>query len=518
MKKLMALFLLSSLSLAGTVTVDSSIQYQRMLGWGGVAQAGQSLYGSHLWLDEVLDRSVNELGLNYVRLRVHGSSEVSSNDNSDPFIINPSGFDFSAVDSQIEKVVNPMRALIEANGEKLFVNLLYGYNGLYIHYNKPEEYAEFMQAVFQHMDQKYGWVPNQVEIVNEPSGKGWNPLHVANALVATSKRLTPLGYSPSYAAPSNLNLRNAYLWFDQMVNSVPEVLNHIDELAYHRYGGDSEPDITQIGVRVQTYGVRSMMNERIGARHHHLYQDITLGLASSWQQFTIAFPGSDNGGAYYPIDVSDPNNPVVNMGERTGWLRQYFLKIRRGAVRVHATSDNSVDFNPLAFINTDGTYVVVVETNANSTITIAGVPDVEYGAYYNSFAAQHKGVELTVNNRTATIPINGLITFYGKDGGTVPPDPPDPPDPPVDITPPTLVLTGPTTAIRKTIVFINADATDNVGVTNIAWTGCFPTEDATSCELSLGGSPRKKYVITATAFDAAGNNSTAVFEVQATKE
>ncbi|MHC4753045.1 MAG: hypothetical protein ACYTFW_24675, partial [Planctomycetota bacterium] len=69
------------------------------------------------------------------------------NDNSDPCSINWAGFHFSEIDHQVDTIITPLKKLLEAKGEKLYVNLNYVAftgqitgGGIYIH-NNPEEYA-----------------------------------------------------------------------------------------------------------------------------------------------------------------------------------------------------------------------------------------------------------------------------------------------------------------------------------------------------------------------------------------
>jgi hypothetical protein len=84
------------------------------------------------------------------------------------------------------------------------------------------------------------------------------------------------------------------------------------------------------------------MLEHIGSDYADLHTDLRDGLNSAWQQFTLAFcGGQDTGGNYYRIDQSNPVSPVVIMGSRTRYLRQYFSFIRQDALRIGAVSGES---------------------------------------------------------------------------------------------------------------------------------------------------------------------------------
>src|SRR5205085_9827738 len=107
------------------------------------------------------------------------------------------------------------------------------------------------------------------------------------------------------------------------------------------------------------YGLPTGMTEHIGADYLELHRLLTLSNLSLFQQYTAAYAASvDNGEAYYILDVTNPTAPTVTMASRTKFLRQYFKYIRRGAVRIGAASTNA-SFDPVAFINAGGQYVVV---------------------------------------------------------------------------------------------------------------------------------------------------------------
>ncbi len=92
---------------------------------------------------------MNELGLDRVRVELmsglenpvdwftqfrNGQISVATykqhwyeivNDNSDPFSINPAGFQWAALDYKVDNIVTGMRQLLAARGEQLYVNLNY---------------------------------------------------------------------------------------------------------------------------------------------------------------------------------------------------------------------------------------------------------------------------------------------------------------------------------------------------------------------------------------------------------
>jgi hypothetical protein len=448
-----------------------------MTGWIAVGEIGQAAFlNDYLkWQDEVIDQAVNNVGINRIQLgagaverdvdhfaqvlagtmtndEFRNFFDYAVNDNNDPNVINPSGFKFSRLDFQVDSLILPFKQAVEANGEQAYIVATYGHNnrtergytGWIPHYdsNDPnndnlaaQEYAENMLAVFQHLDQKYGFVPDGVEVANEPNGtKEWSATKIGLALVATANRLANHGYYPDFIAPSRVNVGSSVSWFDTMVTNVPASLNDLTEISYHCYGGcGTDANLINIASRAIQYNILSSQTEKIGHNYINLHRDLKLARASAWEQFALAFPGAppnDNGGAYFPIDITDPMNPIVLIGSRTKYLRQYFKFIRIGATRVSATLPGCDDdamctgtFDPLAFINTSGKYVVIVKATAADTFSIQGLPAGTYGIKYTTNTGSGYDVDLPDQTisvgqvLTSTIPSQGVITIYQKTGG-----------------------------------------------------------------------------------------------------
>jgi hypothetical protein len=191
--------ILAKFAPANTITVDPRITYQTITGWEAVAFALEPDNPAFAnFKDELFDLVVNDLGINRVRLEIRSGVESDNdnwsdyqagtidyptwrsrryatvNDNGDPCDIDWSGFHFSEMDHAIDNIVLPLKDLLQAEGEKLCVNVNYVAftgqitgGGIYIH-NDPAEYAEFVLATYQHLQQKYGWVPDLWEVILEP--------------------------------------------------------------------------------------------------------------------------------------------------------------------------------------------------------------------------------------------------------------------------------------------------------------------------------------------------------------
>lgn len=434
------------------VTVDANTHHQVMNGWEVVAWAGHEP-SSHeaeflLIQDELMDRAVDEVGINRVRLEVRSGAETdvdywtqyqqgiipydtwranryaTVNDNGDPNSTNASGFIFSELDHTVVSIVEPLRQRLVANGEALYVNLNYVAftaqitSGAY-HHDDADEYAEFVLATYQHLDNTYGWVPDAWEIILEPDNVSqWNGTYLGQAMVAAQNRLLAAGYTPRFVAPSNTNMGNAATYFDGLAG-VAGALTYLDELCYHRYGGVSPANLQALVTRGNNNGLKLAMLEwwNNGNTIDVFLEDLIDGQNSAIQQSVLAGPAAAlNELPLYSIDVSNPANPTLTMTNKTRLRRQYYKWVRLGAQRIDASSDDGA-FVPAAFINTDQAWVVVVQGDTGADIEVSGLPAGTYHANYSTQAAFD--VQLADQSigggqsLSGSIPEAGVITFYG---------------------------------------------------------------------------------------------------------
>lgn len=441
----------------GDLNVDLRTTYQEISGWEATAWVGNFecngfptvVYQNYK--NAVFDGAL-DLGINRMRLEVRAGAERPDdlfteftsgvvtrdewretwydavNDNGDPFSINPAGFHFGELDLAIDRAVLPLKQRLEARGERLYVNLNFldfqpqsGFE----HRLVPEEYAELILAVFQHIDSKYGWVPDAVEIILEPDNNSpvWTASQIGNAIVAAGSRLAAAGWQPDFIAPSGKSMAWSLSTFDALIN-VPGVRNYITDIAYHRYGGVSSQTLQAIGQRGVQYGLRTAMLEHIGSGYVDLHTDLTTGRNSAWQQYALAgcAPG-DPGGRHFLIDASNPALPIVTLASRSHFLRQYFKYVRAGAVRVGAASTIGA-LDPVAFVNADGGTVVVVKAGGARNFTIGGLPAGRYGIVYTVGSDDASPQQSAVNQGDVTIgsgevlstsiPGRGVITIFAK--------------------------------------------------------------------------------------------------------
>lgn len=428
------------------IIVLPAIRYQTMGGWEATAQAGQ--LESPAWdnyKNALFDQAVNDLGLNRIRAEITSGAEnpvdyfaqwragqitISQysakvyeiiNDNSNPNVINPNGFKWSQLDSTIDTIVLPMRQRLQARGETLWLSINYVDFGssTFEHKNNPSEYAEFVLATYQHLQSRYGFVPDSWEVILEPdtSSASWSATQVAQAIKAAGDLLVANNFTPNFVAPSTTDTGNASVYIDQIAQT-PGAMQYVGEFSYHRYSGASGTTVQNIASRATQYNKRTAMLEWIGADYLTLHDDLKTGRISSWQQYTLGFPNEpDNGAQYYLINDTNQNNPTLTIGSRTKLLRQYFKYIRGGAQRIEALTGNS-SFDPLAFINTNGKYVVVVKANSGGSFSIQGLPAGTYGIKYTTNSQYNVDLtDITIGagqSLTTNIPATGVITIYAR--------------------------------------------------------------------------------------------------------
>ena len=429
------------------IRIDADKTYQTMTGWESTSYAYQQSPAFVNFIAQVLDGAVNEVGINRVRLEIRSGVEnaqdnwqlftsgqidnatwrcvryATVNDNDDPNTTNPQGFYFSELDWTVENIILPMKNRLEANGEKLHINVNYVAftrqicSGKYIHHD-PQEYAEFVLATYLHLKEKYGVVPDSWEVILEPDNvPQWNGTLIGQSIVAAATRLKDHGFSPHFVAPSNTSMAGAANYFREML-TIPDALPFLDEVSYHRYRDVSAATLQTIVDSATQHGKQLSMLEWWSSKNSYeiLHEDLKQGNNSAWEWGAIAGRGPTD---MYNIDDSDPARPQVTLSYPTKFVRQYFKFVRARAVRIEATSNSKV-FDPIAFMNSDGKFVVVVKAGTVGSFTIQGLPSGTYGIKYTTSLQYNIDLaDVTIRAGqalAASIPGRGVITVYGKMG------------------------------------------------------------------------------------------------------
>ncbi|MEO0607582.1 MAG: glycoside hydrolase family 30 beta sandwich domain-containing protein [Pseudomonadota bacterium] len=422
------------------IRIDPAATYQTMTGWELTADVAGNPQ-KPFWRpfkDDLLDGLVAEAGINRVRLEITNNAESDGaearkfinaevkfrdykpyrysmeNDNDDPFVINPDGFNFVELDWHIEETVLPIKQRLEARGEKLWVNVCYvafieGYYPL----KDPEEYAEFVLAAYQHMEAKWGFVPDTWEVILEPDQKPdmWTGREIGEAVLAAGKRLEAHGYRPSFVGPSVLNMSFTVRYFEGIA-SVPGATDYMSEIAYHRYAGSRPRNARRIAELAEKHDLKTGMLELwFGhANHHVLHEDLRLANNSSWQGSVVY--------SLYKMKELPDGTSELRISEDMRHNIQYFRHVRLGAKRIGSAVEKGGGVDPLAFVNPDGSTTVVVKTKGAANLKIKDLPA---GSYSVSFALPNRSrvlpdrIEIEAGEALTTrIPNKGVITISSR--------------------------------------------------------------------------------------------------------
>ncbi len=421
-----------------TITVNPSTTYQTIENWEATDYAGDDQAGYANWQNTLLDKVINELGITRLRL------EVKSN-------LTTGQFDLASLDNKINLVVTPLQQKMLANGGHLWVNLNYvGFNdnsNIRAHSScnpNPSAtgyycYSQEMLKTFQHIQSTFGFVPDSVEIELEPDSVAahqWTPAQVVAAINNTGDLLAQNGFNPKFIAPSTTSMGGAtghsslsYNYLGAIVAD-PKAYGYTYQASYHRYADVSDANLGYIANWANVGGKTTIQNgkttamlEHIGANVNELLKDLQIGNNSTWARYTIGGTytcPSCVGGQYYQVD---PTTYQVTINPDTAVLRQYFYYVRPGAVRIDAQSNNAA-YNPVAFINSNGTYIVVVKTtNSSSSFAIQGLPTgnyhvtTAYSYYINSSTQTSQQKDLGTVSAVSGSPLN--ITATANAGSTV---------------------------------------------------------------------------------------------------
>jgi hypothetical protein len=388
-----------------TVTVQPGQQFQVIHGWEAVAQASleelDKVDNRQEVLDELFDKAV-DFGLTRLRLEAKSAIEHTRdiaaeyaagrisreeercarystvNDNNDPNVLNPRGFIWTKFDREVREAVVPMARRLESRGEKLWLNVQYTAftdmlcRGYGYEHDRPEEYAEFVLAVFEHLRDTFGLVPDSWELMLEPDNtRIWTPARLAEAAEAAHRRLLRAGFSPTFVGPGVTNAGNTLGYLDAFWRREP-LRSSFKELSYHRYSGATRDTVAAVGRAVTERGIASSMLEKIGAGVDELHEDLTEGRVSAWQQFALSWPDRDTGAHYFILDPTRPAGERALLSSTGSYLRQYFRALRPGARRIGALTDGS-GFEAVAAMNPGERMAVVVRARRAGRLTLANL-------------------------------------------------------------------------------------------------------------------------------------------------
>lgn len=402
------------------ITVQASVNVGSPFhGWGGTAWLSHEPWDANAaafsaWGSTAINRLVFELGITDIRLNLPPGVESdadyyqmawTSNDKR-IWTQNSWGardtdrFFFTALDKRIQLIVGPMRALVQSNGEKLWFVLHNngGGNG-----NPPDprfydstaddigngkngrqKTAARVLAAFRHMYERYGWIPDAVDPINEPDLKApWTPAELADLVYRIGTTLENnraqfgqgAGWRPTIYAPSVSKVSAFHTWFMPIWDYDPQGdgsypnRRYVQAAAWHLYDSN-RPDWNFGNLKpwLASTGLPGQMPE---------YTGLTASLA---HEQLVDVPETNRLHRFSLFDWLSVSGTNVELSPVARLLRNYSYYVRPGAQRKGVSHNSAATFaNGIPWVNPDGKYVVTVKTTGSGTFWVDQLPAGTYG-------------------------------------------------------------------------------------------------------------------------------------------
>jgi hypothetical protein len=411
------------------VSVDPSVTYQTILGWG---KTTPWLPADPMLRGQCIERAVNDLGINRLRfegLCGNGTQRRSwewLNDNDDPFTIDWSRFNTQALDERAAAWLVPWKEAVEARGEKfdLYVSPSFfrgGSSGDVPSWllNDPDEYAEWALALLLRLRDVHGITADYYSICNEAGNdNAFSPRVVGTMIKALMPRLRRAGFATTVQFPESINVGTAMRYINALRDD-PEVWRWIGLIAYHWYGTKPE-QLPELRDFAWGRGLPTAQTEFMHLTIDHLYDDLVLGGTSYWEIYGLATPD-------YKAALSHISSTTFRGGDWYWRFRQVSRYVRPGAVRIGCTSAEP-GLRCLAFAHQGRTTVVLINTTPPHTareVTIAGLAPGIYGV--SRCVNRHPYEELGVREAgpdgrlTVTAVADSVLTVYPRSRVNAPP-------------------------------------------------------------------------------------------------
>ncbi|MBK8274199.1 MAG: hypothetical protein IPK89_15570 [Sphingomonadales bacterium] len=435
------------------ISIDGTRAGQTLSGWEVTARfwefdKANDRYDAS-WLtsrDTIIQRLIDDAGITRVRVQVRSGTEnpvdywsqfvagqigynadrshyyEKINDNTDPAVANPAGFQWSAFDYYIQNFVLPMKSQLAARNKTLFVNLCFvdfnttQFKGTLSLSGSPNEYAELMTMAAMRLRDRFGINVDALEIILEPdNGDGWNGAAVGRAIVAAKSRLAAAGINPKIIAPST-SAAGSTTGFLDGIATISGASSAINTVSYHRYdGAAADQALATIRQRASALGADTAMLEYDQATIQNFFKDMAFGGATAWQAYAAAQKGEAAAASGYGAVLwQSPGGTLAltNQFSQIGLIQRNVVPgARAHAVTSQLGSDLSLDFR-----NPDGSEVIAVYSPGGSTIEISGAGHTAFsatfagpnGAAYTTSTVNANGSGLII----VTIPANTVVVLH----------------------------------------------------------------------------------------------------------
>jgi O-glycosyl hydrolase len=521
---------------AQTITVDKSVQYQTIEGFGGFGPKKVWWESGPYYDAEYLNQTIDNLGVNIFRTQIYWDGE-QANDDSNPNTFNWAGFNFGPTSDNGKQF--PFISALSAKGSKiigtvwtppLWMKLFtdstripsqcYNCNNCAIGSpaRKPcggslnpiyySEFAEYLVAYVKTLKQQTGVDLYGISIQNEPwfanpfEATVVKPAEYADILKIVAQRFEAEGLTTKFFGPEHMA---EWSWGIQ-TQYVNEILNdstvkpYLDIYAVHSYVDGVTPDYGSADGWTNLYnnitvahGKPIWMTETSSGDTGY-----TLGFNMSRALYLALKFGRVTGWVYwYMADAMIVNNVPTKLGYA---LKNYYRYVRPGAVSVGATSSDP-EILSLAFDHaTDSSTTIVLINNGTTakTITLSvsgGSIPAQYTIYRTSSTENCINAGIMPASGSIQLPPQSITTLDNR---------------PIDAQAPTVPTGLAASNISFTTLTLNWNAsTDNKGVTGyeIFRNGSSIGNSSTTTYNVTGLVAGTAYNFTVRAKDAAGNNS-----------
>lgn len=409
------------------VTIDSTIKYQTIEGWGHGGCLFSGLGGFYSLQDtsisqklslDYLDYLIDELGLTGSRIwEVGPRVDGTGSDSGDCDSLDWSKFQEGAFYSWYHPYVKYFSYRIKAKGYKTSFYSSPTYPTFATAFkpwvlNHPGERAQQILGNALFWKNKYDIDMNYAVIYNEPTSPVTSNILVEDAKAAGKKLLengliTKIQFAEAVAPVTNWN-------FISPVQNDSDLWANVSRISYHNYGGADNiyrPNMRDFAKKI---GITTAQTEMGDPNFDDLYNDLTLGGVSYWE---VAFAS----GNVLPLKGGQTQ---FGFGSKYFRLRQVLHYVRPGDVRI-STMSNDTNLKVLAFNNNGKITTILESLTSSKTVTINGLPAGTYGVSQSAGQIyQEMGLKTIVNDGIINLEVmgsSGATTIYPYSGSNHPP-------------------------------------------------------------------------------------------------
>ncbi len=439
-----------SFGFSQTITVSNDVQHQTIEGFGGFG-AKKVWWETGPWHDAgYLNTTVDDLGVTIFRTQIYWDGELS-NDNDDPMVIDPAGFNFGPTSNNGKQF--PFIQDLHAKGAKLIATVWTPpvwmklldmpervpdecYNcwqcpvgaegremcGGRLNPDLYEEFAEYLVAYVTTLKAETGVDLYGISIQNEPyfanpfESNVVMPEEYGDLLKVVGERFELEGLTTKFFGPEHM-AEWSWGWQEKYVQQTledPQVKPLLDIYAVHGYVDGVAAD----------YGSAegwTALHEHITIAHGKPLwmtetsdfdkQDFDLAISMAKSLYLALKFGHISAWVYWSMnDQIVVNNTLTPLGNA---FKQYYRFIRPGAIRIDADSDDP-GILTVAFrhpVTNDVAIIVINQTNTDKSVQLETLFDHGDLSLYRTSATENCRELGMLSSETVALPANSISTL-----------------------------------------------------------------------------------------------------------